>query len=151
MDVALWRQALSRQGLRIVVTTVDRLSLAKTTSVAIHTFLQYDDQYAREVQERPKQNSDATILSTDIAKPAQMRFCVSSEWFETVIDLGSIPIVDSYDDLNDDDLGTYFEWKAASSKDVMTIEMLDKIVKGSLRIYMTDKDTRSRIKDLFVL
>lgn len=44
----------------------------------------------------------------------------------------------------------YLESKAASSKDFVTIDMLDKIVDNHLQIDMAHRDARSRIENLFV-
>lgn len=80
------------------------------------------------------------MLSTDIAKPFQMKFCVNSEWLELVISLELIHALDGYEVLWDDQLQKYLESKAAASKDVVTVDVLYKIVEDTLHMYMTDKD-----------
>lgn len=100
--------------------------------------------------QRAKQLAGDMVFAPEATKPVQRKFCVDSEWLKTVIGLGFIPDVDSYEDLVGDDLHTYLESMAAASRDVMTIDILDQIVRQNLKIDMRDKDVRSRIKNLFV-
>lgn len=150
MDVASSSQASHRQGSRVVATAVEHPRLTKTNSAAICMFLREYDQYDREVKERAQQIVCEQVLSTDVAKPVQHKFCVDSEWLESVIELDYIKGVKSYDELTDANLCEYLESKAEPSKSVVTTDMLDKIFEDSLRMDMTDNDARSRIEDLFV-
>lgn len=75
---------------------------------------------------------------------------MNSEWLESVIDLGFIEKVTEYDNLTDDQLRTYLDSNVESSKDVITIDMLDKNLEDNMRMDMNDKDATSRIEKLFI-
>lgn len=75
---------------------------------------------------------------------------LNSGWLHLAIDLEFTPAVESYKELRDDQMQKYLEFKAATSKEVVTNDMIDKILLDLLVIDMTCKDTQSRIQDLFV-
>lgn len=83
------------------------------------------------MSERAQQITGEDVLSTDNAKPVQLKFGVNSIWLESVIDLEFIKGVTKYEDLTDDQLRTYLDSKTESSKDVLSIDMLDKIFEES--------------------
>lgn len=128
MDVASSSQASKRQGSHVVATIPDQPRLTKTNSIAIHAFLREYDQYAREVNKIALQISGEDVLSTDISRPVQLKFCVNSEWLESVIHLRFIKGVTKYGDHTDNQLQMYPISKTESTKDVVTIDMLDKFV-----------------------
>lgn len=90
------------------------------------------------------------LLSTDLVRPVQLKFWVASEWLEFIIDLRLIPEVESYKYLRDEILRAYLKSKATASKNFITIDALDKLVHTHLRIDLTDKDARSRMKNFFL-
>lgn len=133
----------------MVSTTVDHPRLLKTDSAAIRSFLRSYDQYAKEVEERARQLSRHTVVTEPIS-PVHLKFCVDADWIESLLTLGFIADTSSYEDLTDELLRSYLEKKAEESKEVVTIDTLDKLVEDKLRIDMTDSDARSRIENLFV-
>lgn len=149
MGVASPSQASRRQESRFVAIIIKHRRLRRTISKAIQAFLRNYDQYAREDIGRAMQLAGATVLSTKISKPVQMEFCVNYRWRESVIDLGYIPIIGPYENLSDDELWPYLKSKAASLKDVVKINMLDKI-DNYLRIDSTNKKALSKIENSFV-
>lgn len=54
------------------------------------------------------------------------------------------------DDLTNDQRRASLNAKAWPSKDLVTIDMLDKIVEEKLKMDITDKDVTSRIKNAFI-
>lgn len=113
-------------------------------------FLRLYDQYAREVNKRARQLVADDFVSAEVVNPVRLKYCVDSEWLESLIELEFIPDVTSYDELQDSHIGSYLDGKAEESKEVMTISVLDKLVENELRIDMSDKDARSRIETLFM-
>lgn len=75
-------------------------------------------------------------------------YCVDTEWLKSSIDFGFILDVMSYNYLCNCEPQAYLAKKAEASKDVVTIDTLDKLVEDQLQIDMTDKVARSRIKSL---
>lgn len=69
---------------------------------------------------------------------------------ESVIELGHTPKVKSYTALSDDVLRRYLQSKATASKEVATIDGLDKLVETHLRIDTTNADVRSVTEKLFL-
>lgn len=72
------------------------------------------------------------------------------QWFKSVINMEFVPGTKSYVSLSDDSIRKYLDEKAAVSKDVVTINTLDKIVKTNFQINMFDMDVRSWIENLFI-
>ena len=93
--------ALSSQGPRHVTTAVEHPRLTKTDAASVRLFLRAYEQYAREVNERARQVVGEDVISTEAAKPVQMKYCVNAEWLESLIDLDFIPNVSSYNSLSD--------------------------------------------------
>lgn len=66
-----------------------------------------------------------------------MNFCFDLEWLESLVDLAFISNISRYGELTDEQLRkydvlsskTFLDKEAAGSKDVITIFMLDKIMK----------------------
>lgn len=146
MDVASSSQVFRRQGSPVVATSVDHLRLTKTNLTALLAFLLEYDDYTPEVTELVLQITGKDILLTVVAKPVQIKFCVNSEWLESLIDLNFIKKVTSYDNQTNDQLRKYLESEAEFLKDVVTMDMLDKIVEQSISITMNDKHAKSRIE-----
>lgn len=86
MDIASSSQASRRQGPSVVATAVDHARLTKTNLTAIRSFRRDYNQYAREVSQRALQLTGGDLISTDVSKPAQLKFCENSEWLDSVID-----------------------------------------------------------------
>lgn len=58
--------------------------------------------------------------------------------------------LDKYDALTDARLWTYLDNKAEKSKEVVSLDKLDRIVAMELKIYMADLGAKSRIENSFV-
>lgn len=133
-----------------ITSSVDHPRLSKTDATSIRKFLRSYDQYAKEIEERARQHMKDDSFSGEAVTPVHLKFCVDAEWIESLIELGFIDKISSYDDLTDNDLREYLEEKATESKEVLTLERLDKIAANNLRIDMTDINARSRIENLFI-
>ena len=64
--------------------------------------------------------------------------------------LGFISGAESYEDLQDADLQSPLETQARASKQAMTIYKLDRCVKEDLKTNMSDEDSVSRTRNLFI-
>lgn len=63
--------------------------LTDTDSESIRVFLRKYDQYCREVKSRARQIGDGSP-SSEVARPANLKFCVDAEFLESKIALGFI-------------------------------------------------------------
>lgn len=89
-------------------------------------------------------------MPSAVVTPVQLKFCLDVVWIESLIDLGFIDDVSSYETLTDDQLWTYLDKKSEESKETVTLDTLDDIVSKKLRIKISDSDAESRIENLFV-
>lgn len=135
---------------RFVATAIDHPRLIKADAASIRSFLLAYDAYVREVTERARQLTGPDFTSTELTTPVRLQFCVDQEWLESIIDLGLITGVDTFSALSDSTLREYLSLKAEESREVITMEKLDKLVQDELHINMADKDARSRMESLFV-
>lgn len=135
----------------IFATAVNLPQLTEKDARGIRAFLREYDQYVSEVTERGRQIVGDHIQSTDIVKPFQIKFCCDFECLESIIDLYLFPSVAMYDDLIDGTLRPYLDSKAVSSKDIVAIDTLDRLLKNRIRILMNEKDAQSRIENLFII
>lgn len=133
-----------------MTTSVNHPRLSKTDAASICTFTREYDQYAKEIEERARQLVGEHEISTEAVTPVHLKYCVDYEWIESVLDLGFIDGVTSYNDLNDEKLRAYLTEKAKESTEVVTLDVLDKIVANQLQMNMEDNDARSRIENLFI-
>lgn len=79
--------ASSSQDSPVVATAIDHPRLTKTEPSSIRSFLREYDQYTHEITARAQQLVNTAVVSTDVARPIQLKYCVPSEWLESVIDL----------------------------------------------------------------
>lgn len=133
-----------------VATTVDHPRLVNVDAPSIRVFLRAYDQYATEVTQRAKQLVGDNFVTSEVVTPVNLKFCVDAEWLESMIELDFIEDVDSYDGLSDGILRAYLEKKAETAKDVITMSVLDEIVRKDLRMNMHDANATSRIESVFV-
>ena len=138
-------------------TTIEYPMLENFSPRSIRIFLQKYDHYVREVQERYQQrtstNDDAA--SNEPAKPVSLKFCVDASWLEGAVYLGSIlkengEKIESVNTLNDSQLRKYLSKKAETSKNNVTIPILEKIVKKGLSMDKRDECVYSRMENLFI-
>lgn len=140
----------SGQGPRIASTAVEHSRLCKTDVAFVRLFLRSYDQYEREVIERVCQIVGQDVISPNVDKPIQMKFCMNPEWLESLTELDFHPVVASCDKPRDKQLQEYLSKKANESSDAVTMETLVHIVKNELHNDMAYNDARSRIQTLFV-
>eukprot|EP00171_Calliarthron_tuberculosum_P004017 IDg4017t1 len=100
---------------------------------------------SREVTERQTTGRTRCCYGRD-GQAVQVKFCVDAEWIESLIDLGILDNVTSYDELTDDQLQTYFDKKAEESKEVLSLEKLDDLVAKQLRINMSDSAAKFALR-----
>lgn len=82
-------------------------------------------------------------------RPVDLKFCMDVDFLESSIDLGFITNDTSYEDLTDEQVRAFVETRSADSKEVVTLEKLDKIVKNELRTNMKNSNAKARMQDLF--
>lgn len=141
---------LSAHRSKFVLSSVDHPRLTKTDATSIRVFLRAYDQYATEVKERAKQLAAKDVVSTEVARPVNLKFCVDAEWIESLIALDFLDDVTTYEELSDTRLRAYLDDKAVESKEVVTLDVLDDLVAKELRINMADSNAQSRIENLFI-
>lgn len=97
-------------------------------------FLQAYDQYVAEIQERARQLVAKKLITTEAVSPANLKFCADPEWLELTIALRFIDDVETVKKLTDNQLRKILDSKAEESKEGITLEKLDTIVKQELGI-----------------
>jgi transposase InsO family protein len=142
-------QQVAMKGSSSVSTSVNYPRLNKANAESIRVFLRLYDQYVEEVRARAQQLVPGEV-STEAVRPVKLKFCVDPEYLESIIALGFIKDVQSYESLTDEILRQFLETKSQESKESVTIDILDKIVDRSLKMDMTDRNAESRMQNLFV-
>ena len=133
----------------IVTTTIAYPLLKEATAESVHFFLGKYDDYVRELASHASQVTNGSI-TTEADQPVTLKYCVDQQYVESLLALGFIPGVETYEDLQDADPRSYLETQARASKQAMTIDKLDRFVKADLRINMRDENSVSRTRNLFV-
>lgn len=72
------------------------------------------------------------------------------DWVESLIALNFIEDVESYETLEDKTLRKFLEDESKESKEVLSMDILDDIVSKELRTNMSDRNAKSRMRNLFV-
>lgn len=127
---------------------MDHPYLAEHDSESIRAFLRRYDQYCREVEARARQLVDGSS-TTEVTRPANLKFCVDAEFLESKIALGFIEDVKDFASLTDAQLRTFLEERSKESKTVVTLDKLDSIVESDLRTNMKETSASTRMEDLF--
>lgn len=94
------------QDTQLNATLVDHPRLTKTDTLSIRTFLRAYDQYSKKIQDRARQLVGKSVVSTEAVTPVHLNVCVDLEWIESLIDLGFMEDVTSYDVLTEELLRT---------------------------------------------
>ncbi len=99
---------------------------------------------------------DDNAISSEPAKPVALKFCVDAELIGSGIGLGRImdtetgQAVADYETHWDKTLRAYRDYEAESSRDVVAIQTIRKIVSKSLRMDMRNQSASSRVQPLFI-
>ena len=140
---------ISTQGASFVTASVNHQGLLRTDSESVRVVFRLYNQHSNKVTARAGQLTVYGATSSEAVWPANLKFCVDSEYLEFAIALGFIE-ADDYDSLTDSVLRVHLEGKAKESVDSVTLEALDDIVERELKMDMNDKNARSPIETLFV-
>lgn len=108
------------------------------------------DQYATEVKERFPQLVTQDAVSSETAKPVNIKLCLDPERLNSTVALGFIDNVTSVGYLTEKRLRTYLDSKAADSKELVAIEKLCGIFSPELYINMREDNATSSIQKLSV-
>lgn len=131
-----------------VSLTLDHPRLLETDPESIRVFLKKYDQYANEVISRARQLRTSSS-GTEPVRPVDLKFCVDVEFLESSIVLEFITDASNYEDLTDEQVRAFLAARATESKEVVTLDMLDDIVKRELRTNMKNNNATARMQDLF--
>lgn len=104
----------------------------------------------RRVFERVCQLIGLDVTFAEDTRLVQFKYCGEPERFESLIDLGILLDVTSYDALHDKFHCNYFEGKAQENCHVVIIIRLEKLADNKLKIEMRDSSARSCMESLFV-
>ena len=132
-----------------MTTTIPYPRLENVTAESIRFFIRQYDPYVRELASRANQIV-AAGASAESVRPIAIKYCIDEGYLESLLSLGFIEGVSSYDELQEGDLRNFREKQSATSKSSMKIETLDCIVKKELRTDMRDEDDVSRIRNFFI-
>lgn len=80
----------------------------------------------------------------------RLKYGVDGKWLESRIELKCISSFQSFNNLEDEALQVYLDDKAVDSKDLATIQTLEKLFEKHRCTHMTDEDASSRMKTLFI-
>lgn len=128
--------------------TVDHPRLLETDGESICVLLRKYYQYANMVKNHARQQVSATS-TTEPVRPVDFKSCVDVDFLESMIALGFIAEVNSYDELTDTKLCVFLEERAKKANDVVTIDMLDKIVQSAVRTNMKNSNAKACMQELF--
>lgn len=127
---------------------VDHPRLAKTDPASVRVFLRKYDQYCHTVVSRAKQlTTSATI--TEAVLPMELKYCVDTQHFVSLIELGFVPDVTSFDTMSNQTLRAYLDTISAESKNAVTMDSLDDLVRNELVMDMSNGNAKSRMQTLF--
>lgn len=132
-----------------MTTSVEHPFLHRLEPESIRVFLRKYDGYCRELKARAAQLSSESSVSLEPARPVGIIYCVDAEQLESAVECGLIPDCQDVEDLEDDDLRTFLEKEAEESPTVITQDELSKIVESTLRMDMSVKSAKGRMKLLF--
>lgn len=131
--------------------SADHSRLVTTDPESIRSFLRRSEQYSNTVLARAKQlsSSDVSTLTTETVRPADLKFCIDVEFFESFIALGFIETATAYASLRNEQIREFLDGRCEGFKDVVTLEALDSIVKFELRTNMKNSTATACMQDLF--
>lgn len=117
-------RAKDRASLQQRLTT----RLTKAGAAPMHLFLRANDQYACGIVECAQQRLGENFVSLEASNPAQLKYFLDTKWLRSLIDIGFISELTSYEDLSNEELQTHLVRKAEEAKDVFKFDTLDKLV-----------------------
>lgn len=136
-----------------VAVSVCNPFLTQTDPASIRTFFRKYDQYCRTVKSRAKQlnvNAEgSSTTTTETILLMELKYCVDAQYFTSCIDLGFITGVTSFEDMTDTQLRKYLDDKAEESKDALTLDGLEELVRKKLKMNMDNRNAKSRMQGLF--
>lgn len=81
-------------------------------------------------------------------RSVDIKFSVDVNFLESTISLGFVDNVLSYDDLTDTAVRTFLEESAKEANEVVTLDMINKIVEAELLTNVEKPNSKGRIQDL---
>lgn len=89
--------------------------------------------------------------TTEPVSPVNITSCVNLDFLESTITLGFIDDVSTYEDVTDAAVQTFLEERVKESKDAVTLDVLEKIVRTELRTNMKHSNRKAGMYDLFCI
>ena len=134
-----------------VTTAIDHPKLLELDAESIRIFLKLYDAYSTEIFSRAQQLTvNGFGVSSQICRPLGIKYCVNTSLLQSIINLGFIGDVTSYDDVTDDQVRDYLEEQCESSQEVVSLEAIEDLVNAELKMDMKDKSAISRMQRLFI-
>lgn len=132
---------------KFVSPTVDHLRLQTADASSVRIFLSAYAQYDAKLYRRERQLVGQNAVWTKAAKPGSLKVYVDTEWLQSTVALGFIDNVTAIEDLMQSKLSTLLISKSEESREILSLENLDKRVSQELHMNMPDAHDTSRIQD----
>lgn len=97
--------------------------------------------------ERSTQLTAANTITTEPISPVNLKFYVDAEWTDSLIALGFVDSISTVEQLTNEALQDYVDGEAEESKEVITLNSLDEIVKKELHTDIPDSNANSRMRN----
>lgn len=89
-------------------------------------------------------------IETETVKPVALKYCVEQKDLESLLGFGFIDSISIYDELQGADLQKYSESQVVASRNDVTIEKPDSLIRSELRINKKDDKAVIRERNLFI-
>lgn len=119
-------------GLIPVFASVNHPRLAKTDTVSVLLLLSDSDYYVIDLHERARKLIIKSFVSIEPIRPVNLKYCVDTEWLESLLELRLIEGFNNYDSLTEYVLWDYLDSNSEKSKDAFNLDGLKNIVKQAL-------------------
>lgn len=127
--------------------TGDDPYLTETDAASIGMIIQKYDQYVNEVHSRRRQITGDH--ETEIGFPVNIKFRFDVDSVGLSIDPRFTKDALSYDTINDEQLRAILEKREKESKEIVTLDKLDKLVANELGTNLKKAKATARVQDLF--
>lgn len=135
---------------RHLASSVEHPFLHRFDPQSIRVFLRAYDAYCREVYARASQLNQDASTSVEPVSPVSLLYCVDAEQLESAVQCGMIDGCTDVDRLTTEALRTFLDNESQESQSSITEADLAATVQATLKMDMTVKSARVRMKLLFM-
>lgn len=137
------------QSASSISVTVDHPKLAQTYPESTCRFLSSYGNCVNKIVARATE-LDSNVIDLEATRGVGVKSCLNIEFVNSMIALGWIFSVTSYHNFTNSQLSSYLGAEASKSRAIVTISLLETIVRRAFKIDMKNVDVSSRMRNLFM-